>query len=343
MVDAVRGYALSGQNPDSYRLLRTDDGGRRWLDITPGRGKVHPSGPIGIFGPQTRLLATKLRAGLFAVERSDDGGSTWRQSLSFRDQHGLGIGQPSAVDARHLYVAVDEGAAAGSQGQALYSSSDGGYTWRFVSRTAGGQVAPRTLPFGCDKSGFGFSTPSRGWAGGYCAGGASFFYRTNDGGHSWRLQTLPRLAQCACETTAPQFFNGRGGVFSVTGFTMNGGGKPLARAYWTQDGGTHWRPSAPAAGRIAGAISFADARTAWLAATQPGRIYGPFDRLFRTSDAGRHWQALKLPFDAEGYELDALNANAAYALRFVDGSSSIRRTKDGGRTWQTVRAVEATS
>ena len=44
MIDAVHGYALGGQDPEAYRLLRTSDGGRLWTDITPGGGSVHPSG-----------------------------------------------------------------------------------------------------------------------------------------------------------------------------------------------------------------------------------------------------------------------------------------------------------
>ena len=343
MIDDVHGYALGGQNPDAYRLLHTNDGGRRWTDITPGAGAIHPDGPISILGRTIMLFSTKLRKGVFAIERSDDGAHTWRRSLPFSDRRGQGIGQPFAVDARHLYVALDEGAAAGSQGQALYTSSDGGHSWHFVSRTDVSRVRPRALPFGCDKSGFGFSTPSRGWAGGYCPGGYPFFYRTEDGGHSWRRQSLSGVAQCACEVSAPRFFTPRVGVLYVMGFTMNGGGMPFLRVYWTRDGGTHWRASDPHAGRATGAVSFAGSRTAWVAANPPGGIRGPFNRLFRTSDAGRRWQTLKLPFDAEGYQLDAVSATVAYALRAVDGSSSIRLTRDGGRSWQTIRAVRSGS
>jgi photosystem II stability/assembly factor-like uncharacterized protein len=338
MIDAVHGYALSGQDPDKYRLLRTSDGGRFWTDVTPGGGTVHPSGPITILGG-TMLFSTTLRPGVFAVERSDDGGRTWRRSLPFRDRGG--VGQPFAVDTRHLYLAVNEGAAAGSQGQALFTSSDGGHSWRFVSRTTV-SGRPGTLPFGCDKDGFGFATPSLAFAGGYCAGGAPFLYRTDDGGRSWRRQRLAGVSLCGCDTSAPRFFTPQDGAFSVSGFTENGGDKPLVRVYWTDDAGDHWRASVPPAGR-ASSIGFTDARTAWVVATPPGRIRPPFDRLARTSDGGGHWQAVKLPFDAEYYRLDAVSATLAYAFDYADGGSSILRTEDGGRTWQKISAVGARS
>jgi photosystem II stability/assembly factor-like uncharacterized protein len=113
------------------------------------------------------------------------------------------------------------------------------------------------------------------------------------------------------------------------------------RVFWTSDSGTHWRITDPHSGRASGAVSFADSRTAWIAANPPGGIRGPFNRLFRTTDAGRHWQTLKLPFDAEGYQLDALSATVTYAFRSVNGNSSILLTRDGGRSWQTIRTLRA--
>ena len=157
MLDRSRGYALSGENADSYRLLWTSDGGRRWSDVTPDGGKAHPSGPLSVFG-HVRLFSTRLGQGVYAVERSDDDGRTWRRSLPFRDPHGQGAGQPFALDGRQLFLAVDEGAAAGSQAQSLFRSGDGGRSWHFVSGTSWDHPSPGSLPVGCDKSGF--ITPS---------------------------------------------------------------------------------------------------------------------------------------------------------------------------------------
>jgi photosystem II stability/assembly factor-like uncharacterized protein len=338
MVDAARGYALGGGS-DTYRVLRTVDGGRSWLDVTPGRGTYRATSPITIVGKML-LFSTRVRNGRFAVERSNDGGRTWKQSLPFRDRRGSPApGQPFSIDGSHLYLAVNEGAAAGSSGQALFTSSDGGHSWRFVSGTQNGSNPNATqLPFGCDKDGFGFATPRRGFAGGYCAGGLPFFYRTEDGGRTWRRQLLPVPQQCACETTAPTFFSPTVGLLSVYGFGVNGSGKPYLRVLWTHDGGTHWYGSSPRIGR-ASRPAVVDATNIWVAGQAPGTLRAPFNRLYHTEDAGAHWVVTRLPFNAQNYQLDPLNSQTIFALEIVLGTRSIAVTRDGGRNWQTIKPV----
>jgi photosystem II stability/assembly factor-like uncharacterized protein len=335
MVDATRGYALSGGS-DTYRLLRTVDGGRSWLDVTPGMGTYRATSPITIVGKML-LFSTRVRNGRFAVERSNDGGRTWKQSLPFRDPRGSPApGQPFSIDVSHLYLAVNEGAAAGSSGQALLTSSDGGRSWQLISQTQNGNN-PRShqLPFGCDKDGFGFATPRRGFAGGYCAGGLPFFYRTNDGGRTWRRRLLPVPQQCACETTAPTFFSPTVGVLSVYGFAVNGSGNPFLRVLWTHDGGTHWVGSSPRIGRVSGPV-VVDARTVWVAGQAPGSLRAPFNRLYHTDDAGAHWAVTRLPFNAQNFQLDPLNSQTIFALEIVLGTRSIAVSHDGAHRWQTI-------
>ena len=198
------------------------------------------------------------------------------------------------------------------------------------------------LPFSCDKNGFGFATPTRGFAGGDCAGGAPFLYRTDDGGRTWHRLPLPGVAICECDVSAPRFSSARAGALYLNGFTEpeQGSGRPLVRVYWTSDGGAHWQGSGPDAGRAV-AVAIAGPRSAWVAAAAPGRIRGAFDRLYRTSDGGRSWQALPLSFDADGYQLDAVSTTLAYAFRGVNGGSTILRTEDGGRSWQKIHTVAA--
>jgi photosystem II stability/assembly factor-like uncharacterized protein len=337
MLDADHGYALSGKGiTNSHRLLWTTDGGHIWRDAGAGDSRILASSPVTIIGTKTRLFSTTLSGDRFAVERSDDAGITWHRSLPFRDSHGApAIAQPFAIDKRHLYVAVQEGAAAGSSGEALFTSSDGGHSWKFVSRTDPSGRAPHLLPFGCDKNGFGFATSRRGWAGAFCAGGQPFFYRTEDGGHTWRRQALPAPQQCACETSAPRFFTPRDGVLYVNGFTANGGGKPFTRLYWTSDGGEHWKGSVPSVGRTA-RIVFSDEKTVWLTAQKRGDLRAPFNRLGRTTNAGASWQTTKLHFDASNYLLDPISGTTAFAASADYLSHTILLTRDGGRSWKTV-------
>jgi photosystem II stability/assembly factor-like uncharacterized protein len=343
MIDGEHGYAaVMENNRGSYRLLWTSDGGHLWRDVTPGDGRVRPASLLTIEG-SLRLFSTRLGNARFAVERSDDGGRTWRQSLPFRDPRGApAAGQPFSIDGRHLYLAVNEGAAAGSSGQALFTSSDGGHRWQLRSETQGvnNSQLPRQLPFGCDKSGFGFATPSRGFAGGFCAGGLPFFYRSDDAGRSWRLQHLPVPRQCACETTAPTFFSPKVGVLSVSGWAGNGNFKPFVSVLWTDDGGDHWHASRPPLGR-ATQISIADARTVWLIGQVRGNLRAPFNRLYRTTDAGAHWQLTRLSFSADSYQLDPLNARVAFLLNpgYIKTSYSILTTGDGGLSWRTVKTL----
>lgn len=321
MVDATHGYAVRGQYP-GYHLAVTSDAGRTWSDITPGSGTIHPSGSATIAG-STILFGTKRGPHTFAVERSDDGGRTWRMSQTFVDPHGLGIGTPDVVDPRHLFVAVGEGAAAGSEGESLWASSDGGGSWHFVSQTALPTTAkqkPGQLPFGCDKNGYGFVTASIGWATGFCAGGRPFVYRTANGGRTWRKASVPGLRSCQCNVLPPQFSGANLGAIAVTG--------SIARTYWTHDGGARWREAVPPVGSLVDDVVALPWAAAWLT-TKTG--------LVRTGNAGATWQTAALPFDGGRYRLDALDAYTAFAYQ----GRTILETADGGAHWQGLRAVPA--
>lgn len=329
MADARVGYALAGRNTDSVLpLWRTSDGGRSWVRVRAPA----PDAPPTTDGPSLAYFPARIR-GTFVVERSADGGRTWSGSEPFRDPRPAGAGEVQRLDARLLYLTLGEGAAAGSSAQSLWRSGDGGGTWRLVSRTSL-TARPGALPFSCDKTGVGFATGTDGFAGGDCAGGRAFFYRTDDGGRTWRPVLLAGLAHCACDVSPPVFFGSRAGAFAVDGFPDSGPpAAPVARVYWTSDGGAGWRLSSPPLGR-AGQAAFPVAGVAWVAGTPRGSIRLPFDRLARTTDAGRRWTVVRLPFDAQNAQLDPVGATTAFALV---AQHRLLVTRDGGRSWRAVR------
>jgi photosystem II stability/assembly factor-like uncharacterized protein len=321
MVSPHAGFAVGGKQTDTrLGLYRTADGARTWTAV-PG---LHPTNPPSV---SRDVIFVPVGA---AYERSDDGGRTWQKTALPHAGRGT-AGGVQVLDARHAYATLGLGAAAGSSGEALYRSDDAGRTWRFVSSTHTTSTPAGSLPFGCDKDGYGFAATTSGWAGGYCAGGRPFLYRTGDGGRTWKYVGVPGVGRyCACDTSTPRFFGARNGAFSVVGYAGNGGAKPIARTYWTTDGGLHWRASTVPLGR-AGPVTFVDARTAWA----PG---GPkFRRLAVTTDAGRHWRTARVGFDLQDYRLVPVSATVAYAVSVVSMRTILRRTDDGGRTWHVVR------
>jgi photosystem II stability/assembly factor-like uncharacterized protein len=327
MVNPQTGFGVGGrQSNTSLGLYRTTDGARTWT-VVPG---IHPLNAPTI---SRGVIFVPVRAG---YERSDDGGRTWRRSALPNPGSGNASGV-QMLDATHAYATLDLGAAAGSSGESLYRSVDGGRTWRFVSTTHTTSTPAGSLPFGCDKDGYGFSSLAQGWAGGYCAGGRPFLYRSGDGGRTWRYVGVPGVGRyCACDTSTPRFFDARHGAFAVVGFAGNGTAKPLTRTYWTSDGGAHWRASTVPFGR-GGPVTFVDARTAWVPGTRRGVPNKTFDRLAVTTDAGRHWRIVRPGFDLGQYRLVPVSPTVAFAIDEETMSLVLRRTDDGGRTWRVVR------
>jgi photosystem II stability/assembly factor-like uncharacterized protein len=133
-----------------------------------------------------------------------------------------------------------------------------------------------------------FSTPRVGWfAANDCSAGRAFFYRTGNGGRSWRRTAAPPTNCAAGSRLDVSFADTRDGWILLVAENGNRVG-----LYRTRDGGKAWRrvdEDAP----LKGAIAFATPRIGWLARSDfplPGELYW-------TGDAGRSWhrRRLRLP------------------------------------------------
>jgi photosystem II stability/assembly factor-like uncharacterized protein len=177
------------------------------------------------------------------------------------------------------------------------------------------------LPFGCDKTGFGFVDARTGWVTGDCAGGLAFFYVTHDAGRHWQLQRLFDVGTAECNVYPPHFFGRSTGVVEVTCFERSGW---HARLFRTDDGGSTWRQRRVP---VADAVSFAGADDLWT---------GTHHELFVSHDGGASWHMLTAPFDVSVYELDPISGRTAFAVRTAPRRTSLLRSDDGGRTWRAV-------
>lgn len=334
MVSATTGWALEANS-----ILYTSNGGDRWDNVTPRGAIVSRVSQADFTDARTAwVTASRQRhvAPLLAqvvLLHTTNSGRTWQFLPLNLPATIVGVKQIDFLDARHGWLYLSLGAAAGSEGVQILRTTDGGAHWSSVSRTASSQPAPGSLPLSGDKSGLGFNTTATGMATGEIAGptGFSWLYRTRDGGHTWRHQSLafPALyRQSLPVINPPLFFTPRDGILPVT---LNAAGFAFD-AYMTHDGGATWIGATPLPYNpkmTSLSWSFSDMIHGWAA-------WGA--RLHVTTDGGRHWRAVTPNVSLQNViQLDFVNARDGWALGSVmQGNATqsfLLRTTDGGHTW----------
>ncbi len=335
MVDAQSGWAVAG----TY-ILRTENGGRTWLDATPAEVKGALGSPTTdslAVRPDTYFLDGTHAWVVFAVAGSDpktpaaifrttDGGLTWQKSNS--QVAGMGYNLTFS-DASHGWVLAHRGVAAGSESVVLAGTTDGGATWAVRSDATGqGAVTPGALPFGGNKTGVAFRDASVGWLAGFAPyTGQALLGLTQDGGKTWQMPNLtaPVAYREAMFTTYPPvFFGAKDGLLPAA---FGGPGQPLV-FYATHDGGANWVPGAPVTSDQNSSLiwSFADALHGFAT---DGTVF------YRTADGGVNWAKAQPTVQPAGASL-----KGATVLSFISdkvgwaaGGGTILQTTDSGATW----------
>lgn len=185
----------------------------------------------------------------------------------------------------------------------LYSSNDGGLTWKKISGVKG------SMPF--------LSVYFLDNLHGYAIGSSDLAI-TTDGGNTWKVKPLPAGFYRTKSWVNIQF------ISPATGFITTGVG-----AYKTTDTGTSWRTIIPS---VTNTIFFLDDKNGW-AQTAP-------DSICMTSDGGEHWKRFaELPIPSNygpNYGPDLYDV-----LQFTDDQhgwfmnfAMLRSTSDGGVHWK---------
>jgi photosystem II stability/assembly factor-like uncharacterized protein len=250
------GITVTGQ------LLRTEDGGIRWIDISPPGFRAGPVGPVAAnFDMQVSVggagTATFLRvrrchvascydAWLYAssprsggaaqISRiffSHNGGTTW-VALPV---HGVLLrtwwrASPvlDFVDAKDgwmlCFPVLHAGAASGTEAQ-VFRTVDGGVVWRRIADVSFSPNQPATASQPA-AFGLGFATPTMGWLTGL-ARGHPWLRRTDNGGTTWTNVALIEppgvLGSAWTLTLPPRFFGSDSGVLPVV-FGIQQSGSP---------------------------------------------------------------------------------------------------------------------
>ena len=357
------GYVPGGpQEPSSLKMfsltvgwapgdLRTTDGGRDWIDVSPkelrsgapylpGQQTVYPPNYADFFlDADHAWLVRSFQSDAacvdhYSVYRTGDGGRTWRSSV-------LDPGNASSpvldfVDPPHgwLFFSVPNPVThtpslrgAPTTHRVVYRTVDGGQTWRLISSA------------GPSCSSIVFVSATRGFA----AGRGQFescqsLMTTSDGGATWAAANLPEAVGPAA------FFDANHGaaiVYSNDAYSL----------YVTSDGGHTWQQTASAQSGSTFAsggfepyfatVWFEDPHDFWLFATQPGWAKGGVVNawVYHSHDGGATWQLVQPDTPVGSVQsVSFVDPSHAFVLQTdVNGVLQLLVTSDGGHTWTPVQ------
>jgi hypothetical protein len=365
MVTPKTGWSCSCLDLSS--LSRTTDGGATWRSVQPP-----PVGGIGsvrswyFLDAEHAWIAAVVSGTSLTVFATADGGRTWTAGtpvpagfggdIPFMSRPGSG-NQLDFLDDRVGWLRTSSGL--GQHTLTLYSTTDGGRTWRLILKAADadGSTLAR-LGRGCYEDDLRFVSRNLGWISYNCvvaqaagqpgsgspAPGPEVAV-TKDGGRSWQQVLLPRFTTDynRCITTAPIFYNSSQEILTAGCYNssqVSGGVNTSdwrAGIYVTSDAGLSWslRPTPPRGGIPA----FSDVKNGW-SHVWPG-AKGGWD-MFRTSDGGLTW---KLTGSFPGDDptgpgtLQVFDSNVAIVTTQVMSPHWLTdwKTTDGGRTWVGVK------
>jgi len=256
MIDANRGWGIVGVEYQDQHIVRTEDGGQTWIDVTPpelaygvedcGAEAIIRAvdagtawvGYANVAGPSSSSCYGRKVTDLW---RTEDGGRTWRLG-SFVQRNtetfgGDGSGFPMLefVDSQYGWAWRSFFLGAGSSGNEFYQTIDGGRTW---------SLFPEAYLF--QLTGMDFLDLKHGWVTrnygfGYLP--AFSLGQTRDGGSSWEFSEIQPPAgpesYFSCTLRSPFMRSSTSG--HVTFECLTNEGESEWYAYETTDSGQTWQ------------------------------------------------------------------------------------------------------
>lgn len=351
MFDANRGWGIAGGPGADQHVLRTEDGGQSWFDVSPpeltsgtseaaltafGRMEDINSAWVGYGYSADPSLPSCHHGAVSALWHTTDGGSSWSRGAFVgwgQDIGGDGCGFPTMefVDARHGWAWRSFFLGAGSSNYQLFRTTDGGVTWQLMPDDGLFRV-----------SGLDFTDRTHGWATiSYPLG----YYpplslaQTHDGGEIWERSEVPLPGEIAdfssCSVHSPALRSATAGELTVSCETSDL--QPAWYRYRTDDGGNSWQvqsiPEQP--------DQYVSTLAGWKLQIAPSELQageGLTCILVWTQDGGRSWSDVATM--ACDTQLDFVSSEVGWALTTIErGVTQLQRTDDGGHTWEPMQPV----
>jgi photosystem II stability/assembly factor-like uncharacterized protein len=321
--------ALDGWGITETQIVRTNDGGVTWYNVTPPEMTEAGYGVDWFVLDNDRVWIQQPDFANYPYSglqfRTTDGGINWNKLEV--PYSGAKI---SFLDANNGWALADLGVGAGSNAVAVYQTSDGGAAWnlKFVNdpNRAG---AGDSIPLSGLKFGLTARDMQTAWVYGVVyAPGASYLFRTDNSGETWSQIELP---------LPPGGENAELGIEQLS-FVSANDAYLLMRAvaetstlavYVSNDAGETWSltPTLLPGG------GFAD----FLPAGEV--VLYNRDQFYVTRDAAQTWKNVQpdIAFGEIFAGMDFLDASTGYVItQDTTGRRSLYRTDNGGETWYPV-------
>jgi photosystem II stability/assembly factor-like uncharacterized protein len=328
LVDIEFFNELDGWGVTETKVVRTNDGGITWYDVTPPDVEETGYSVTSFFLDQSQAWIQKPDFNNFPnnglLYHTTDGGLNW--TISSTPFSG---GDLSFIDASDGWMLADLGVGAGSNAVAVFQTTDGGVTWtQTYNNDPNNPEASDSLPLGGIKSDLVPLDMQTAWVGGVTySPGTVYLYRTDDGGRDWSPVTLElpvgaENAELGIDKDQLQFTTASDGFLVV----RLAGDATQTAIYTTNDGGNTWRLT-PTLIPEAGATEFLS--------PEEIVIYNG-EQFYVTRDGARTWVTVSpdILFGDSFATMDFVNPNAGWVVT-ADPSNhrSFYRTHDGGATW----------
>lgn len=319
---------LDGWGITETQVLRTNDGGITWYDVTPEDLETTTDILEIFFLDREHVWLQEPDFNNFPnnglLYHSADGGLTW--SISSTPFSG---GDLSFIDADNGWMLADLGVGAGSNAVSIFQTADAGATWtQTYSNDPNDPHAGDSLPLSGLKSDLVALDMQTAWVGGVIySPGTVYLFRTANGGQAWAQITpgLPDGAEndeLSINEDQMALFSSGGGFLAL----YMAGEEPQTAIYTTDNSGNSWRLT-PALLPGTGDIDFLSAEEAIL--------YNG-EQFYVTRDAARTWTAVtpNIVFGDAFVAMDFVTPNAGWLITMDDSDNrSFYRTHDGGATW----------
>jgi photosystem II stability/assembly factor-like uncharacterized protein len=321
MVSSESGWGIGNTTGEDNHILRTNDGGGTWVDVSPP-----------IVAPETAAL---IHTEAFFLDNdyawityqpyeevwfTKDGGVTWEEAATGYSGY-LGA-MFWFVDHDHGWLMIFMDAGMSHVFSALISTTNGGSTWeKVLDPSHDNQLQAFS------KTGMVFVDEDTGWvtrdSGGVQPG--AFVDITRDGGLTWQSINLPppeqnpeKFNQEYCRMHSPTLFSEADGALVVDCMSYQGDEMTeTAYLFTTKDGGQSWeRFDYPG-----GELHFIDHQTALALGRE----------IYKSEDGGLAWEQIKrVEWDGQ---FSFVTQDRVWAVARSGDAIALVKTVNGCRTW----------